>query len=139
MDANKVINLLRNKLKLLDEIKVNTEKQARFARRGEMRGLRRLLNERAALIDKLLKLDREMTAGAHSPAGQPDLKKLTEAIAARKLEILACWDTALQEAMAARDRVGTRLFDVRTGRRLQHQYVNCWTIPIQGSRFNKRG
>ena len=138
MKSSEVIGLLRSKLRILTEIKINTQKQGRFASRGEMRGLRRLLNEREALIWELLSLDREMTADC-SRLEHPELKKLVGAISAIQLEILDCWGKTRQEALSARDRAGAQLFAVRNGRRLQHQYVNRWATPTQGARINRRG
>jgi hypothetical protein len=138
MEPNKVFDYLQRQLKILEEIKVNTDKQGRFVRRGEMRGLRRLLGERQVLIDELVDLTGKL-AGDHPRSYLPDAEKLRKDIAARKLEIRDSFDKALREAMTARARIGVQLRDIRTGRRLQHQYVSCWTAPEQGSRFNKKG
>jgi hypothetical protein len=138
MKPSEVINHLTHKLKILEEIQVNTEKQCRFVRKGEMRGLRRLLSERAVLISDLFRLNGEL-AGEHSRNYPPGSEKLLEDIAAKKLEILGSCDRVLQEALAAREQIGDQLRDVRRGRQLQHQYVNRWTVPEQGNCFNKRG
>ncbi len=138
MESSEITEHLKHKLKILEEIKVNTEKQCRFARRGELRGFRRLLNERTTLINELLRLNRELAVDL-SRSCPPGSEKLLADIAATKREILECWARARQEALAARDRVGARLFGVRAGRQLQHQYVNRWVIPPQGARFNKQG
>lgn len=129
---------LNRKLAILEKIAANTETQRRFIPRRDMRGLRRVLREREALIEGLADVNRDL-------ARNPGWKTMT-ALAAKmqemtmkQKEILARSSQVLQQAIMERNRIAAELNSSRVVRYIKTRYVNHWTIMARGGRINEKG
>jgi hypothetical protein len=137
MEQASVRSLLVKKMEILAAIAANTETQIRFVLKREMRGLRRLLNERELLIRGLAAVNADLEqAGQHLQAGL--FQDLLQPIALKQLEIANQSAKALQAAVAERDKIAAELHSVRALKNLQNGYVRRW-LPVRGNRFNEKG
>ena len=127
---------LAKKLALLAEIEKNTRTQLRFVRRQEMRGLQRLLRERAKLLHQLTMLNAEIAASPAAPASEK-LDMLRRQIREREQAILACNEATVQAAAAERDKLAESLKKIR-----QYRYLRTGYRPqggyAGGGRFNQK-
>ena len=112
---------LVNKLKLLLQIEKNTRTQLRFVRRHEMRGLQRLLRERAKLIHQLTMLNAEISAFPEEPATE-EANILCRQIREREQAILVYNEATVQTAKAERDNLAESLKKIRQYRHLREGY-----------------
>jgi flagellar biosynthesis/type III secretory pathway chaperone len=129
---------LERKMGILEKIAANTETQRRFIPRRELRGLRRVLREREALLQELAALNREI-AGSLKWKTVNTLTPQFQAIAARQREIMNHAAQALQEAAMERNRIAAELNGSKKTRSIRNQYVNHWTVLAPGCRINEKG
>jgi len=129
---------LRKKLDILEKIAAKIETQCRFIHKREMRGLRRVLRERDALIDEVLAIN---LALARDPAwkSMPALQPLIQDVINRERAIMDRGKQVLQEAVAERACIAAELRQSKVHRQVKNQYVNPWTVVARGSRINERG
>jgi hypothetical protein len=127
---------LVRKLAVLERIAANTETQERFIRRREMRGLGRLLRERAVLIDELAAVN-ERLAGERLGGLLADEAR---ALNARQREIVAACEHVIRQAMAERIRIAGEIAASRTKRRMNNVYFKSnWQVMARGSCLNVKG
>lgn len=138
MSSAEIREFLAEKMAILDKIGINTAVQNKFVRRREMRGLRRLLRERAALIDELGAVTRRLAVDK-GWQGSGLFDDELQAIAARQKEVLDGCDQVLQLAMAERTRIAADINNNRLMRRAKSNYVNKWTIAAFSNRLNVKG
>ncbi len=136
MGRDETLGCLEKKLALLEKIAVNTEKQRLLVARREMRGLRRLLRERAALIDELAAVNGLLGAGA---AWRQALADEFRAVEAKQRELLGACDRVLQEALAERARIATEINNSRLMRQVKNRYINRWQVMAWGNCLNVKG
>lgn len=116
-----VYNFLVQKMELLNKIAHNTETQLRFVRRQEMRGLQRLLRERAKYLHQLTMLNASMQICAcETPTAV--LETLQQQIVDKQQQILSCNAQTLQEAKTQRDVIAASLKSLRQRRHLDNSY-----------------
>lgn len=129
---------LNRKLAILEKIAANTDTQLRFIPRREMRGLRRVLRERDALLEGLVDVNRDLARNSGWKS-MPVLAAKIQELALKQVEILARSRQALQGAIMERNRVVAELNSSRVGRNIKNRYVNHWTVMAQGCRINEKG
>ena len=139
-EEGKLLACLGRKLLLLDKISANTEVQSRFVRRREMRGLGRLLRERAALIEELAAVNREIEDQGLEGLKTAAAVAQAAAVAAKEREVLAACRRVLEEAVAERSQIAAELNSLRRRRQLQKQYDPPWAgiAAAQGIRLNEK-
>jgi hypothetical protein len=131
---------LTKKREILDRIAANTEIQYRFIHKREMRGLRRMLREREALMEELTAVDSMLLSSEPNlKTTRSTLAPMIQLIADKQKEILSRSRQVLQEARLEHSRIATELKNSKVKRQVTNQYVNHWMIMAPGSRFNKKG
>jgi hypothetical protein len=126
------------KEQILDKLAANTETQCRFIHKREMRGLGRVLGERAVLLQELSAVNKKLV---NDPTWKklPALAPVIREIAHKQQELLERSGQALQEAMAERALIATELKNNKINRQVKNGYVNPWA-RIAGGRFiNEKG
>jgi hypothetical protein len=138
MNSAEIRECLVHELGILDKILANTATQSRFVQRREMRGLRRLLRERAALIEQLAAVDSKLNA--HSGWKSSGLFTAeARSLAAKQREILTACEQVLQQALAERASIAAVLGGSRLARQAKNNYVNRWLTLAYSSRLNVKG
>lgn len=138
MNREEMRECLASKLAIIEKIGANTATQERFVRRREMRGLRRLLRERAALIDEFGAVCNRLSAErAWQNSGL--FADEMRAIDARQKEIFDECDRVMQLAMAERTRIAAEINNSRLMRQVKSNYVNKWTLAAFSNRLNVKG
>ena len=132
MSRDETLGCLKKKMALLEKIAVNTEKQRLLVARREMRGLRRLLRERGALIDELAAVNGLLDASA---ARQP-LADEYRAVEAKQKELLGACDQVLQQALTERARIAAEINNGRLMRQVKNRYINKWQVMAWGNCLN---
>lgn len=128
--------LVKN-IEILEKIAVNTNTQLRFIQRQEMRGLRRIIQERECLIVELTSIT-EILSNQNGWKNKPQFQLLLQAISDKQKQILNLSRNGLEAAMAERNKLKAKLRQFRVMRNVQNRYVNVW-IPPFGSRINAKG
>ncbi len=134
----KARDYVTKKKQILDKLAANTETQCRFIHKREMRGLGRVLGERAVLLQELSAVNKELVS---DPTWKklPALAPVIRDIAQKQQELLKRSDQVLQEAMAERALIATELKNNKINRQVKNGYVNPWA-RIAGGRFiNENG
>ncbi len=138
MNKDEMRECLARKRAILEKIGANTATQDKFVRRREMRGLRRLLRERAVLIDALgavcYLLDEER-AWLNSGLFTTELRLL----GALQTDILSECDRVLHLAMTERTRIAAEINNSRLMRKAKSNYVHKWTLAAFSNRLNVKG
>lgn len=101
-----------------------------------MRGLQRLLRERAKLLHQLTMLNAEISASPKEPA-TGEIEILRRQIRERERAILACNEATVQTARAERDNLAESLKKIRQYRHLREGY-RFQGGYAGGARFNKK-
>ena len=138
MEKQEAAICLRRKLQILEKIAASTATQQRFVERRDMRGLKRVLREREALIGELAAVTAVLTAD-QSWQSDAELRPLREAARSREQAVLGQSRQVLQAALAERARIAAELRGSRAERQLQSQYLHPWAIAARGGRINERG
>jgi hypothetical protein len=139
LDREEARECLARKLAIIEKIAANTATQGRFVGRREMRGLCRLLRERAALIDELAAADERL-------AGEDNRRLLACTFAAEVRGIEAQYKKVLEDcrqvldlASAERARIAAELTTSRQVRQAKNLYVDRWQVMTWGNRVNVKG
>lgn len=134
----KMGDYLTEKLEILEKLIANTETQSRFVRKREMRGFRRILREREALLGKLLAVHNQLTI-EQGWKNSKQLLSLQQAIADRQTQLLKQSSQVITQAVTERTRIAAELNSSRTTKNLQNRYANPWATVSQGSILNAKG
>lgn len=129
---------LNQKMQILEAIAGNTETQYRFIQKRELKGLNRVLRERAALIEALAAINTKL-ANDQAWRRMPAFVSLNQAIAAKEQETINRCSQVMQEAIAEKARIADELRKSRMQRQVRTQYVNPWAIVARGRRINEKG
>ncbi|MDT8902117.1 hypothetical protein [Anaeroselena agilis] len=136
MGRDETLDCLAKKTALLEKIAANTEKQRLLVAKREMRGLRRLLRERGALIDELAAVNGLLDAGA---AWRQPFADEFRAVESKQRELLGACDRVLQEALAERARIAAEINNSRLMRQVKNRYIHRWQIMAWGNCLNVKG
>ena len=139
MNREEAKECLAQKLAILEKIAANTATQGKFVGRREMRGLRRLLGERAALIDALAAVDERLGGEDNRRLLAAAFTAEVRAIDAKHREVLAACGRVIEQACAERSRIAAEINNSRQVRQAKNQYVNRWQVAAWGNRLNVKG
>lgn len=129
---------LNKKRQILDEIAANTETQGRFIQSRKMKGLKRVLQEREALLLQLVAINEEL-AGDQTWKDSQNLAAMIQEIASKQQEIMDRSHQILRQAVAERVCIAEELRKSKIGRQVSSQYVNPWAVMARGRRINEKG
>ena len=129
---------LDKKSNILNKIAHNTETQYRFIHKREMRGLKRVLRERDALIVELAAVNLELGKD-ESWKNIQWLVPLIQELSLKQQEILDRSRQIIQEAIIERTHIAAELKSSRVRQQVKNQYVNPWAVVACGRRFNEKG
>lgn len=139
MKLDEIRNCLTKKLEILEKIRANTESQSRLVSKLRMTGLRRLLRERAALIDELAAVDSRLESEPDWQGGGL-FPAEARAMAVKQKEVLAVCDAVMRQAMAEQERIKAELTKSRVMRQAKKRYVHNWQVnTLVGNRLNVKG
>ena len=128
-------HLLENKLAVLDKIAKNAAIQLKFVRRQEIRGLERLLRERAQYLHSLTTYNARLKG---SQALSPRCIALAAQIDGKRQEIMELYKKAIQAAMTERDKLAAALRRSKEQRKVTANYQHSF-LPASGRCFNSKG
>ena len=128
---------LQRKLTILEKIEAKTETQSRFIAKRDMRGLKRILRERAALLTELAEINQQLELDSKDKSAE--LNSLVKTIAAKAQQVLQRSEQVLQQAKLEREKIGNELKSIRNKRRLMKQYLGKWQLCLRGKRFSAKG
>ncbi|HWR07942.1 hypothetical protein [Sporomusa sp.] len=129
---------LTQKLEIIEKININTQTQCRFVHRREMRGLNRLLRERALLIDQLVTVNSKLV-NERNWEQVDEIQTMVKVIEIKQKEVLDGCDQVLQEALAEHKKIAAELSNFKLMRQLKGRYVQQWTVMAAGQRFSAKG
>lgn len=137
MTQNEIYESTKKKLQILEKIAANTQTQLRFVHKLQMKGLQRMLKERAALIDELTTINKKLEAALDREISG-EIIALLAAIKEKQSEIIKTGNQVLQDAVIEQNGIKAKLQRIRTGRNLQNGYIKRWG-PLYGNRINAKG
>jgi hypothetical protein len=129
---------LSQKTQILEKIAANTETQCRFIHGRKMKGLNRVLRERAALIEELAAINAEL-ASDQTWKSLPRLTAMMQDTSNKQMEIMERSHQVLQQAITEKACIAAELKNSRVQRQVKSQYVNPWAVMARGHRINERG
>ncbi|HWP98197.1 MAG TPA: hypothetical protein VN426_15225 [Syntrophomonadaceae bacterium] len=134
--------LMAEKLEILQNISTNTSAQLRFIQQRKLKGLHRLLDERAQYLQDLALLNDKLNRIADNDIGKltmgEQFKQMEIAIQVKESEIICANDEALKAANAERDHIISDLHNVRIQKNLKHCYNYRW-IKRAGNKLILKG
>ncbi|GBG55730.1 hypothetical protein SPFL3102_03045 [Sporomusaceae bacterium FL31] len=137
MTDEEISKYLVKNIEILEKIAVNTNTQLRFIYRQEMRGLRRIIQERECLIGELT-IVAELLSNQTEWENKAQFQPLLQTIRDKQKQILNLSRDGLEAAMTERNKLKAKLQRFRVMRNVQNRYVNVWMPPF-GSRINAKG
>lgn len=137
MTDEEISKYLVKNIEILEKITVNTNTQLRFIHRQEMRGLRRIIQERECLIGEL-RIVAEILSNQTEWENKPWFQPLLQAVRDKQKQILNLSRAGIEAAMIERNNLKAKLRQFRVMRNVQNRYVSIWT-PSFGSRINAKG
>lgn len=128
---------LNQKREIIEKIIDNASIHRHFIAKREMRGLKRVLNEREALINKLGAINQELSLD-RSWKGESRLAPLIKEIAQKEQKIIELSNQIIREAVAEKNCIAAELKQSKVHRQVRNQYVNPWASIVPGRRINER-
>ncbi len=138
MLSKDVEELLHRKLAIIKKLNTNTETQSRFVRRRELKGLNRLLRERAALIDELVTVS-DRLKGSGSDPYPAALRAMATTVEKEQQAALTACDQVLREALVEHKQIAAELNNLKVLRQAKGRYLHQWTVMAAGASFNVKG
>lgn len=132
-----VYEQMNRKLDILQKISTNTKIQIQFIHQRKMKGLLRLLRERAQYLQELDALTKEFGSASGFATDDEEMKKIILLIESKQQEIVRDNNIAIVAASAERDHIAVDLQRVESVRRLKKVYDYQWT-KFSGNRFNQK-
>ncbi len=129
---------MARKLDILQKISTNTKIQKQFIQQRKMKGLLRLLRERAQYLQEWETLMKETDGTASLATADEEMKKLTLLIESKQQEIIKDNNAAMDAARVERDHIAADLRRVDSQIRLRNSY-EYQGIKFSGSRLNQKG
>jgi hypothetical protein len=137
MNDHEMLELLMDYRKLLKKITALTQTQLRFICRQDIRGLKRVIQERESLIAEAGSVQ-QILQKQPGWENQLQFKSLQQEIAAEQRIILAMSRKGLEAAQLEKNKLKNTLQRFRQMRTAQNRYVNDW-MPKSSHRFNAKG
>lgn len=138
MNQDQARDYLATQMELLDQIRANTERQSRFIKSREIRGLGRMLRERSVLIERLVMINK-LLQEVDWEAADSNLKNIRQTAVDQQDEIYRYINRVMNEAMVERDKIKMELNSIRVKKNLKNQYEIKWKVLSFGNRFNAKG
>lgn len=138
MNTDEIRACFAEKRDLLGKISSNTDYQACFVAKRQLRSLGRLLRERAVLIERLAAVDGKLR-GDPSWRNSKLFATDVQAVEEKQQEVLAACKRVLQQASAEQMRIGAEMGISRVMRKVKANYLQGWKIMIPGQRLNVKG
>lgn len=129
----KIYEQMAKRLEVLQKICINTKLQIRFIQQRKLKGLLRLLDERAEYIQQL-----EYFQVAKKASFNPEIRELAKLIQEKEQEIVADNQTALATAQTERKHIMEDLYSVRSRKKMRSSYYTRW-IGGKGKVLNQQG
>ena len=129
---------MSRKLDILQKIDTNTKIQIQFIHQRKMKGLLRLLEERAQYLQELEALGKESDGTVSLITTNEEMKKIALLIEAKQQEIIKDNNAALEDARAEQDYIAADLRRIDSKIKLQNYYDNQW-VKFSGNGFNQKG
>lgn len=129
---------LQSKMQVLYKIAANTETQCRFIHKRKMKGLRRALHERDALLEELRAINSEWASNHVSWSDIPGLKPAIQDAANLERSVIERSRQVLQQAIAEKARIASEIRNLRIQGQVKTNYVTPWTIVTRGLRINEK-
>jgi hypothetical protein len=127
---------LKKKLDILQKISTNTKIQIRFIHQRKMKGLLRLLQERAQYLQALEVFNKEVDNTVNNGTTN-EVEKLVLLINTKQQEIIKDNNEAVEAAKAERDNIVADLHRVNSEKNLRKSYDDQW-ISFTGNRLNQK-
>ena len=130
---------LMKKLELLEKISVNTKVQLRFISQRKLKGLLRLLNERAQYFTELTAINQKLQCVKNDGAVTAEkIVAVKLKIKATEQEIVRMHQQEMKDARITRQHIMNDLQRVRAGKNIRNSYDMQW-MPAAGNKLNWRG
>jgi hypothetical protein len=127
---------LIQKLEICEKIRLNTKLQIEFIRQRKIKGLLRLLNERAGYLKEVDVISQSLRGVDLS--GNTGLQSVKKQLEDKCREIMKDNDTALEAAKSEQASIAADLRRVNARRQLQNKYDYQW-IQFSGHRLSRKG
>ncbi|MEN6566057.1 MAG: hypothetical protein ABFC57_07125 [Veillonellales bacterium] len=129
---------MTEKLAILDKISINTKIQIRFIHQRKMRGLLRLLRERAQYLRELQELEAKKLPENHFITENRAVKKMLLLVREKQREIIRDNKAALAAAVSEKTRIMADLQRLRSREKMNNSYNTRW-LHVAGRRINQKG
>lgn len=136
MLQQEIYTCIENKVQILEEIAANTEIQIWCIRKLQMKGLKRKLSEREALLNDLAAVNKQLDK-VDARKSNREITDLLDTARKKQTEVLKAGQQALQAAVFEQNSIKAKLQRIRIGRNIQNGYLKRW-MPVYG-RINTRG
>lgn len=130
---------LAKKMELIKAICANNASQQRQLRCRNLRAIRRLLRERAALIEELRVSDSQLAAIGTAWQQQPNWQPIVQTISQLQQDMLNSCRQLLQQTADERRNVAAELRTIKNARQLKNHYAPRWQGQIPGRRLSVKG
>lgn len=131
--------LLTRKLQVTEVVIAKTETQLRFINKRQMKGLRRVLQERQSLIDELERITETLEADNTGWKMERELQPLLQEIAAKSLRMIQLSEEAVKTAIAERAAMAGELRQMRMKKSVNQTYFRPWQGLAVGRNFSVKG
>ncbi|MEN6413957.1 MAG: hypothetical protein ABFC84_14535 [Veillonellales bacterium] len=129
---------MMEKLAILDKISINTKIQIRFIHQRKMKGLLRLLRERAQYLRELQEIEEKKLPENHFITENGAVKKMLLLIRGKQQEIIRDNKEALAAAVSEKTRIMADLQRLRSREKMNNSYNIRWR-HVAGRRINQKG
>lgn len=137
MNLDDLRDCLAQEAEILENIVANTERQIRFIKKREIKGLQRLIREREDLIGQLFEVKARLDKNDIYQNTDAELQSLVQIIDNNKKQIQDYSIQAFEAVKSERERISLELKRIRNQKIARNQYGRR-RFPEPGSRFNKK-
>ena len=138
-DQQTALDFLEQKIEILEHIEVNSKWQERFLREANIKGLRRLMSQRAAWLGQLEEVNKNLADAIQRENLTVSALPQFEALRLKQKAVLESSAQAIQAAELERNRLFAELGLIRKQKHLRDQYLNPYSAVVPGRRINRKG
>lgn len=139
MDTLLLQNVFSRKLQLIKAICINNESIGRLLKRRNLRAVRRLLRERAALIEELAAATTQLSDMDEAWTKKPAWQAVVQTIQQLQADTLSSCRQLIRQAAAERQSIAAELKSIKTAQHLKSQYASPWKGLNTGRRLSVKG
>ena len=136
--GSSVYEQLTRKLDILQKISTNTKFQMQFIQQRKMKGLLRLLRERAQYLQEWETIVKETDGAVSLAMADEKMKRLILLIEDKQQEIIEGNDAVIEAAQAEKNLIAANLRRIDAEIKLRYSYDYQWEI-FSGNWLNKNG